>query len=125
MILLDTAVLIDAGRGVEPAKRVLREALDRRDVLAASVLTKVELLRNVRSGERSVLRALFEQLSMVAVTEQIADLAGDLARRYRRSHQGVDVVDFVIAATATSLDAQLWTRNLKHFPMFPGLAAPY
>jgi predicted nucleic acid-binding protein len=31
----------------------------------------------------------------------------------------------VIAATATLLDARLLTMNVRHFPMFPGLAVPY
>jgi len=48
-----------------------------------------------------------------------------LANQYLRSHPDVDSVDYVIAATAQHLGAELWTRNLKHFPMFPGLSAPY
>jgi predicted nucleic acid-binding protein len=55
----------------------------------------------------------------------VAERAGMLANRYLRSHPGVDPVDYVIAATAQHLGAELWTRNLKHFPMFPGLSAPY
>jgi hypothetical protein len=31
----------------------------------------------------------------------------------------------VIAATAKELGADLVTLNVKHFPMFPGLRAPY
>ena len=31
----------------------------------------------------------------------------------------------LIAATATVSGAELWTRNVKHFPMFESLAAPY
>jgi predicted nucleic acid-binding protein len=48
-----------------------------------------------------------------------------LANRYRRSHPGVDTVDYVIAATAQQLEADLWTATSKHFPMVPGLSAPY
>ena len=47
------------------------------------------------------------------------------ARRYVQSHPGIGVVDYVIAATAMRLDADLWTRNTKHFPMFADLVAPY
>jgi predicted nucleic acid-binding protein len=55
----------------------------------------------------------------------VAELAGMLANRYLRSHPGVDPVDYVIAAAAQCLGAQLWTRNVKRFPMFPELSAPY
>ena len=41
------------------------------------------------------------------------------------SHPGVDPVDYVIAAMAERLDARLWTRNVRHFPMFAGLESPY
>lgn len=30
-----------------------------------------------------------------------------------------------IAATAIALDARVFTRNVKHFPMFDGLSTPY
>jgi predicted nucleic acid-binding protein len=55
----------------------------------------------------------------------MAERAGMLANRYLRSDLGVDPVDYVIAATAQHLGAELWTRNLTHFLMFPGLKAPY
>jgi predicted nucleic acid-binding protein len=48
-----------------------------------------------------------------------------LARIYRRSHAGVDLADFLIAASAQELDARLVTRNGKHFPMIPDLEPPY
>jgi predicted nucleic acid-binding protein len=33
--------------------------------------------------------------------------------------------DLIVAALAQHLDADLKTTNLKHFPMFPKLRAPY
>ncbi|GAA1097327.1 hypothetical protein GCM10009648_40710 [Tsukamurella spumae] len=48
-----------------------------------------------------------------------------LARRYRASHSGIDIADYLIAATATAAGAELWTRNIKHFPMFERLESPY
>lgn len=125
MIVVDTSVLVDRGRGHPAARDAITTALRRGDTLAASVLTKVELLRNVRSHERRLLRDLFDVLTMVPVTDEIAQRAGALARQYRDSHQGIDVTDFVIAATAEAEQAELWTRNLKHFPMFAELQAPY
>jgi predicted nucleic acid-binding protein len=59
------------------------------------------------------------------VTEVVAQRAGELGRQWRRSHPGIGVADLAIAATAEQLDATLATRNLKYFPMFEGLRAPY
>lgn len=59
------------------------------------------------------------------MSEAVARRAGELGRQWRRSHPGIGVADLAIAATAEEIDAELATRNLKHFPMFEGLRAPY
>lgn len=89
------------------------------------MLTRVEVLAGVRSGERRRTEALFRLLRWVTADEDLADRAGALAREHRRSSPGVDPVDYVVAATAQLLGAELWTRNVRHFPMFGGLQAPY
>lgn len=53
----------------------------------------------------------------------VAERAAELLRRCKASH-GMDTVDAVIAATAQVHGLELVTLNLKHFPMFPGLARP-
>lgn len=62
---------------------------------------------------------------LIPVNDPIAARAGEHLRWYRASHQGIDVVDYVIAATAELGDADLVTLNVKHFPMFKGLRAPF
>jgi predicted nucleic acid-binding protein len=64
-------------------------------------------------------------MEWIEMDDALAEHAGALANRYQRSHPGVDPVDYVIAASVERLEGQLWTRNLRHFPMFPGLTAPY
>ncbi len=59
------------------------------------------------------------------MTDPIAERAGELANAFLRTHPGVEVADYVVAATAQLLGAELWTRNLRHFPMFPELRDPY
>lgn len=125
IILIDTSVLIDHLRGRTGAVDALRDAAERGHRLAASVLTRVEVLAGMRPDEERVTRRLLDVLDWVPVDEAVAEDAGRLANYYLRSHPGIDPVDYVIAATADRMDALLWTRNLKHFPMFPGLRAPY
>ncbi|WP_433507016.1 PIN domain-containing protein [Pseudonocardia halophobica] len=125
LILLDTSVLVDLLRGHEGCRTALDRAYDEGAQLAAATLTKVELLRGMRSPEKAALRGLLDALLLVPLDDAVAERAGAYARRYRASHRGVDVPDFIVAATAAHLDASLWTRNVKHFPMFEGLTAPY
>jgi hypothetical protein len=124
-IVVDTSVLIDHLRGVEDARTALRGVVDAGEHLTASVLTKVEILAGMRESEQAATGRLLATLDWIAVDEELAESAGMLANQYLRSHPGVDPVDYVIAATVTQLAAKLWTRNVKHFPMFPDLEPPY
>ena len=125
VIVLDTAVLIDYLRNDAAAGSAVESAVTRGDRLSASVLTKVEILRGMRTAERPAVRRLFRALEWAAVDDGIAELAGQFARRFRASHHNIEVPDYVIAATVDWLGADLWTCNVKHFPMFPGLTPPY
>jgi predicted nucleic acid-binding protein len=59
------------------------------------------------------------------VTDMIAHCAGELRRRYRRSHCAIGLVDYLIAATALVHGLELVTLNIKHFPMFADLEPPF
>ena len=124
-IVVDTSVLIDHLRGDERAHLALRAAADDGERLVASVVTRVEILAGMRPDEEPATRQLMRVLDWIPVDDVIAEQAGQLANRYPRSHPGVDPVDYIIAATARTLDATLWTRNVKHFPMIDGLTPPY
>jgi predicted nucleic acid-binding protein len=78
----------------------------------------------LRPAERRRAEHLFASIEWVPVGERIARVAGELGRRFRRSHV-LGVADLIVAATATILDASLATHNLRHYPMFPRLSAPY
>lgn len=124
-VLVDTSVLIDHLRGNQAARQALAEAIGQGERLACSVVTRVEVLAGMRPDEEPATRELLDTLDWIPVDDVIAERAGLLAGRYLRSHPGVDPVDFIIAATAEAHDAALWTRNLKHFPMFAELDPPY
>ena len=125
LIILDTSVLIDQLRGNRAVVAMIDEHLASGDQMGASLVTKVELIAGMRSHERRSVRMLLDRLGWIDVTDPIAEDAGALARRYARSHPGIGVVDFVIAATTRELEATLWTHNIRHFPMFRGLRSPY
>lgn len=69
----------------------------------------------MRASEERATRLLLGSLEWVEVDDALAERAGALANQFLPSHPGVDPVDYVIVATVECLDAELWTRNLKHF----------
>lgn len=125
MKLIDTTIAVDHLRGHSPAIRLLEDFIDVDEVLLASELTRFELLAGSLPEEVDATEALFSVLSWVPVDEAISRVAGSLAAEYRRAHSGIDAVDFLLAGTASVLDAELLTTNVRHFPMFPDLSSPY
>jgi predicted nucleic acid-binding protein len=121
-VVLDTTVLVDHLRGSSLAGEYIA-ALGAQP--SCSEVTRVEILRGLRSEERRGAGRLFALITWIPVDEKVARRAGELGRRWRRSHPGIGIPDLVIAATAELLEAQLVTQNLRHFPMFEGLRAPY
>ena len=121
-ILCDTTVIIDILRGIEPAVTWARGLRERP---ACSEITRVEVLRGIRTQERRATERLFGAISWIAVDDAIARRAGELGRTWRRSHQGIATADLIIAASAQEHGHELATLNLKHFPMIPDLRPPY
>jgi predicted nucleic acid-binding protein len=122
LTVVDTTVLVDLLRGL-PAARNFLLGVDRRFV--ASELTRIEILRGLRSNEREAAERAFRAFRWVPVDEAIARRAGQLGRRWRASHTGIGVVDLAVAATALELGADLVTSNVRHYPMFPDLKPLY
>ena len=121
-VVLDTTVVIDHLRDAALTQAWFATLSD---APFCSEVTRVEVMQGLRSHERSVAENFLAGLDWVPVNEPIARLAGELGRRYRRSHRGIGVVDLIVAGTAFHLGAQLATANVRHYPMFPRLRAPY
>lgn len=120
--VVDSMVLIDVLRGLDAAVRYL-DSLP--EPATCSEVSRIEVIKGLRSHERAVAEHLFGALSWVPVDEAIARRAGELGRAHRRSHGLIDAADLAIAATAQVLGLPLATANVRHFPMFEGLAPPY
>ncbi len=124
MKLLDTSVAIDHLRDRSQATDlILRYAAT--GELAASELVRFELMAGVLPGELHKLERLFETLEWFGLDEAIARTGAALAQSFRRSHSGIDDVDYLIAATALVHEAELLTTNVRHFPMLDGLTPAY
>jgi predicted nucleic acid-binding protein len=101
------------------------EKLAASDDLVASELVRFELLAGARDDELDAIDTFCAAVEWVPVGTEVAKAGGVLARRYRASHGGIEDVDYLIAATALLLDADLLTTNVKHFPMLEGLQPVY
>ncbi len=122
--LVDTSILIDYLRGHAGAGDLL-ERERTADVLHASEITRIEVLAGMRPAEEDGTRALLSTLVWHPVDAEIAEQAGALGREWLPSHHTIDSADLAIAATVVRTNARLLTRNVRHFPMFTDLQAPY
>ncbi len=123
-VLVDTSVLIDYLRGHHGATELL-ERERTAGPLHASEITRLEVLAGMRPAETSPTRSLLSTLRWHPVDGEVAERAGGLGREWLPSHRGIDGADLAIAATALLIDARLLTANVRHFPMFSDLEAPY
>ncbi len=124
MILVDSDVLIAHLRGYAPARDWLIQIRSVGPV-AISAVSVAEVAGGMRSAERQAVWRLLSAFCVEAATEAVGRRAGELMRRYRRSHHGIGLGDYLIAATAEVNGLDLATLNTRHFPMFPDLAAPF
>ena len=125
MKLLDTTVAVDHLRGDPAAVDLLRGLVEDDEILAASEVIRFELVAGVQDDELPALEQFFSALSWVSVGGDVARTAGELAREYRRANSGIDDADYLIAATALLLEAELLTTNVGRFPMLPDIRPPY
>lgn len=118
--LLDTDILIDAGRGHVEAVHYL-ERIEQDSTMAISVVTQMELVIGCRNKTelREVDRFL-QRFQIVSLDKAISDLAVDLLRRYRLS-QGLLIADGLIAATAISWGVPLASKNQRDYTFIAGI----
>jgi len=123
-VIVDTSILIDFLRGDSRASEAMRRWRSEGE-LHASEITRLEVLAGMRPTEEARTGVTLSALVWHPVDQAIAEGAGALGRQWLPSHHSIDAADLAIAATAIALDAKLATRNVRHFPMFPGLESPY
>ena len=125
MILIDSDVLIEHLRGNTDARDWLVQARRTSGPLAMSVISVTEIAGGMRSPERREVMRLLGSMQRFEVTEQVAWRAATLMREYRRSHSGIGLGDYLIAATTLTEGLELATLNVRHYPMFTALKRPF
>jgi predicted nucleic acid-binding protein len=120
LIIVDTDIIIDAGRDIHDAVECLT-SIERRSGLAISSVTQMELLAGCRSKiEVKRMDNFLRRFYSLKITEAATDTAIDLLRQYRLSH-GLSIPDALIAATAISLDLPFISKNQRDYLFVKGL----
>jgi len=116
-VLVDSDVLIEVSRGRDQEVLSRWAELSRSDsTILYSPVTAAELWAGTRPREHEALTNLFRALLCAPIDRETGRQAGDYLRQYRKSH-GLELGDALIAAAALLNEAELWTRNRKHYPM--------
>lgn len=119
-IIVDTDVLIDAGRKISEAVSCL-ERIEQRSSLATSVVTQMELIVGCRDkAELRELEKFLRRFMILDLTEAISAKAVELLTRYRLSH-GLLIADALIAASAMIYGAELISKNQRDYRFITGL----
>jgi predicted nucleic acid-binding protein len=121
-LLIDTDVMVDYLRGSRVALDFLGKNIQR---IAFSAVVVAELYAGVGNDRQK--EDLDENLAafrVIPISVEIAKMGGLLRSRYGKSH-GTSLADALLAATVLQENADLATRNVKHYPMLKGLRPAY
>ncbi len=124
-VVVDTDVLIEVLRGEEQAGAWLASIVQQ--VLGIPVLVWMEILLGARDQqEQRTLRSALARYVILHIESGDSQQAQQWFEQFHLSH-GVGIMDCLIAATALRIGKPLYTFNVRHFRMMPGLDArvPY
>lgn len=121
-IIVDTSILIDYLRGGKKGKWFIKE-IEGDDSLELLLPTIVvfELYSGYSTKSPLIvmkIRNLLKFFQRLELTEEIAKTAGLL---YREVTKGLEVPDYIIAASALGINAEVVTLNQKHFAQIPNI----
>jgi tRNA(fMet)-specific endonuclease VapC len=122
MIIFDTNVLIEILKGNQQTLVRVSDLSATSSPLYISVITAMELIYGARNKQEAIqLERFLEQFRCVQLNSDISTCAFDLIRRYAKSHT-LDIPDALIAASAITNRAELFTYNTKDFRFIPDLS---
>jgi predicted nucleic acid-binding protein len=118
--IVDTDILIDDSHG-NPAAITLTTAQRAAGGLTVSIVSAMELVVGCRNGaELSQLQQFLAQVRIWPISARASQNALQLMEQFSLSH-GLEIADALIAAAALEQGLPLYTKNLRHFQMIPGL----
>lgn len=119
-VVIDTSVIIDTLRGGKQWEKFIKSDRSELEAYIPTVVI-VELFSGTSTKEERMKKKIEEILvyyQKIDLTENIAKIAGKL---YRDNKMPISLGDYVIAATALEIGAEIVTLNRKHFGKIPGV----
>ncbi|MFI0399409.1 MAG: type II toxin-antitoxin system VapC family toxin [Thiolinea sp.] len=116
-VLLDTDIVIWLLRKQESYITAFIEAQSKGTICLLSPIVSAEVYAGAFKHEYPIIEQLLGFLTPLVLDIGTAQLAGEYAKQYRKSHNKISLENFLIAATANKENAYLWTNNKKHYPM--------
>lgn len=121
-IVIDTSILIDHLRG----GNVWNNLSDRVEEANIELFIPTIVIFELYSGKSSKSPLMKEKIEKaiskfyrIDLTEEIARKAGEI---YRDFSPNIQIPDYIIAASALDIGAEVVTLNNKHFAQIPGLS---
>lgn len=115
--LLDSDIIIDYLAKREQAVALIEEIIQLDELPAVSVLTEIEVKIGLKDGQIPKVNKFFDALTIIPVTNDIAEIAIEFIRFWAKLGKVLHLVDSCIAATAVTHDLILVTGNKKDYPM--------
>jgi predicted nucleic acid-binding protein len=124
--LIDTDILIDAARGVTSAVLFINNQRAASGI-NISIISAMELIAGCRNRAELIrVQQSLQRMHVLPLSASASHTAFTLMESFFLSHSLV-IPDALIAATALERAMTLYTKNVRHFQMIPGLtvARPY
>lgn len=116
LYLLDSDVIIEHFRNNPQTIKLIND-LGKMSRIGVSVLTLIEVKSGARQEVEAKIEKFFNQAKTISVNLQIADLAANLMRDWKKKGKTLYLVDATIAATCLVNGLTLVTYNKRDYPM--------
>lgn len=115
--LLDTTTIIDYLRDKSGVPELLERFCSQGGLLCCSPINIVEVYAGMKDKEKTATDEFLNSLECYEISREIANLAGELKRKYLKKGLTLSTPDVLIAATAIEKHLILVTNNPRHFPV--------
>jgi len=115
--LLDSTIIIDYLRDKYGVPELLERFCMEGGLLCCCPVNIVEVYAGMKDKEKAATDEFLNSLECYETDREIANLAGELKRRYSKKGITLSTPDILIAATAIKKHLILITNNKKHFPI--------
>jgi len=125
-VIIDTDILIDLLRNVEPIVTFLGELEGKGTLLATTIINAFELYHGAYKSRRreenlAATRKLLTRLILLSLGPRSAETAGRIHAELEAKGQPIGLRDALTGAIALTKGYALVTRNVEHLQRIPGL----